>query len=350
MKYEQVQKRFSRYSHLFSKLGRLETMETAKSSEEVDGDDEDDDNQYESEEESTYVNIFEETEREPDANFRVIEVFDGSEWEVFLKTIEPQTSTHTLQAAFNKKQPLSSKYSEWLEQVTKSKLFMESVWLPQVKAMDDKNLTGEDLSEFVEETAKGWLTLAGSVNNRTLSFDRMENVTALEPDTSFLSSCHLSSVGPLRNVDMAYKSFRNLLNIRHLITPFVTALRFFNISNRGAIEELHEFVTSKLINNWSAMTLEEVTRMGIIDTIDKELAIDSERPETLLPIQFIASLVTDEGSSPLIEWLRTKSEQDFEAMGKILQGALFEAYGNKFNLQSTIMLDGFICTRPTANA
>ena len=45
-------------------------------------------------------------------------------------------------------------------------------------------------------------------------------------------------------------------------------------------------------------------------------------------MEFISSLVTDDnGGSPLIDWLRTKKEKDMEAMGKILQGTLLEAYG-----------------------
>ena len=52
------------------------------------------------------------------------------------------------------------------------------------------------------------------------------------------------------------------------------------------------------------------------------------RPETVNPMKFVSSLVTDQDRSPLIEWLRKKSEQEMEAMGKILQGALLEAYGN----------------------
>lgn len=45
-------------------------------------------------------------------------------------------------------------------------------------------------------------------------------------------------------------------------------------------------------------------------------------------MKFISSLVTDQDRSPLIDWLRQKTEQEMEAMGKILQGALLEAYGN----------------------
>jgi hypothetical protein len=46
-------------------------------------------------------------------------------------------------------------------------------------------------------------------------------------------------------------------------------------------------------------------------------------------MKFVSSLTTTkENRSPLIEWLREKDEKDMEAMGKILQGTLLEAYGN----------------------
>ena len=68
--------------------------------------------------------------------------------------------------------------------------------------------------------------------------------------------------------------------------------------------------------------------MGIIETLKVDLQIDSERPENRKPMEFISSLVTDEnGGSPLIDWLRNKKEKDMEAMAKILQGTLLEAYG-----------------------
>ena len=45
-------------------------------------------------------------------------------------------------------------------------------------------------------------------------------------------------------------------------------------------------------------------------------------------MRFLSSLVTEEDqSSPLIDWLRKKSEKEMEAMGKVLQGTLLEAYG-----------------------
>ena len=67
--------------------------------------------------------------------------------------------------------------------------------------------------------------------------------------------------------------------------------------------------------------------LEIIETLTEDLQIIPERPETLKPMELISSLVNEENSSPLIDWLLKNTEQDMEAMGKILQGTLLEAYG-----------------------
>lgn len=321
---EKVRDLYQRFSKLYNKLARFETTTTAT---EPEDEDEEDDEKEEDDEGEGLARVFYER---PESNVQVFEVLDAAEWESYLKNIEPDKSTQTLAAALNKTPPLTSKLSLWLQQVVESKLFMESVWLAQVKAMHSNHLSGEDLAEFVEQAAADWLKLAASVDSGSVPFSRLEEIIDMEPNPASLSHCHLDRERSWRKIPTSYRNFRNLSNIRHLITPFVTALRFFDILDKSAIERIYEFVTSELVNNWEGMTLEEVARMGIINTIDKELAIDCERPETLAPIQFIASLVSDEGNSPLIEWLRKKTERDFEAMGKILQGALFEAYGNAF--------------------
>ena len=315
--YETVRDRYQRYNNLYNKLARFETT---KATDEDDEETDEDGPEGEHEDEDDL--------RRSESKMEVHEVLDVSEWEIYLKNIEPDASTLTLKAAINKTPPISSKQALWLEQVTKSKLFMERVLLKQVEMMDSGNLSGEDLAYFIEDAAETWLKLAESVNSGTVPFSYMETIVTMEPDTMALSTYHLSGVKPLGSIQAVYRNFRNLLNVRHLIVPFVTALRLFDIRDQSTIDKLYQFVTSKLVSNWNGITMEEVARMGVIHTIDKELAIDSERPETLVPIQFIASLVTDGGASPLIEWLRTKTEQDFEAMGKILHGTLFEAYGN----------------------
>ena len=83
--------------------------------------------------------------------------------------------------------------------------------------------------------------------------------------------------------------------------------------------------------------------MGIIETLKVDLQIDSERPESRKPMEFISSLVTDEnGGSPLIDWLRNKKEKDMEAMGKILQGTLLEAYGKSFFINLRLFMYIFV--------
>ncbi len=116
--------------------------------------------------------------------------------------------------------------------------------------------------------------------------------------------------------------------MQHSISPFIAALRFFKITQRERIDGLYNFINTDLLQNWNQMTLTRVRDTGILETLKRVLNIDPERPETTSPMEFIGSLVTEEdGSSPLIEWLQSKSEQDMEAMGKILQGNLLEAYG-----------------------
>jgi hypothetical protein len=75
--------------------------------------------------------------------------------------------------------------------------------------------------------------------------------------------------------------------------------------------------------------LVQIAETGILRLVNEELNIDLERPETRNTMKFVGSLTTTkENRSPLIEWLREKDEKDMEAMGKILQGTLLEAYGN----------------------
>jgi len=120
--------------------------------------------------------------------------------------------------------------------------------------------------------------------------------------------------------------------MQHSISPFIAALRFFKITQRDKIDTLYNFIKTELLQNWDQITLARVRFSGILEMLKGILHIDPERPERMNPMEFIGSLVTKEdGSSPLIEWLRNKSEQDMEAMGKILQGNLLEAYGKKFS-------------------
>lgn len=128
--------------------------------------------------------------------------------------------------------------------------------------------------------------------------------------------------------------------MRLSIGPFIAALRFFNISQRETINILYDTINNELIQNWGETTLARVRATGILQTLKEVLNIDPERQETMNPMKFIGSLVTEtDGSSPLIDWLRTKTDQQVEAMGKILQGSLFEAYGKEFGFK---LICGFI--------
>jgi hypothetical protein len=60
----------------------------------------------------------------------------------------------------------------------------------------------------------------------------------------------------------------------------VTALRFFTIRERGPIENMYHFFQSNLLNQWETTTLAQITEKGILRTLQKDLNIDSERPET----------------------------------------------------------------------
>ncbi len=169
--------------------------------------------------------------------------------------------------------------------------------------------------------------LARTVAEGTASFQQMEEIIMISPDPDVLSRKHLHGL-VIEGVSVAYRNFKTLQELRHFISPFVTALRFFTIRERGPIENMYHFVQSNLLNQWETTTLAQITEKGILRILQEDLNIDSERPETREAMLFVSSLVTDGNSSPLIEWLREKNENDMEAMGKILQGTLLVAYGN----------------------
>jgi hypothetical protein len=75
--------------------------------------------------------------------------------------------------------------------------------------------------------------------------------------------------------------------------------------------------------------LVHITETRILRLVDEELNVNLNRPETWNAMQFVGSLTTrKENRSPFIEWMRKHDEKDREAMGKILQRTLLEAYGN----------------------
>jgi hypothetical protein len=191
-------------------------------------------------------------------------------------------------------------------------------------------LCSEDLQGFVNECAAQWKELARKVADGTASFKEMDEIISLQPNPDFLSRKHPQSQ-PIDGVLTAYQNFKNLKILRHVIGPFVSALRLFLIKDKKTIDNLHEFVENNLLKNWDSTTLRQTTENGILKVMNEDLQIDSERPETQNTIQFISSLVTTDGTTDgnesLIKWLREKEEKDMEAMGKVLQGNLLEAYG-----------------------
>ena len=208
---------------------------------------------------------------------------------------------------------------------------MRKVWHPLIEESTESfPLSGKEFSKLIRESAVRWKNLSTETANGNIIFEEMEENVSLLPDHQMLSDLHLNSRPVCRGgltVLKAYHDFKTLRDIHHLIKPFVAALRYFIIADKQPIETMHTFVTENLLVKWDEMKLADFRRTGVINTLEKYFNIDPQRPETKRPMEFISSLVTDEDQSPLIEWLRNKTEQDMEAMGRILQGNLLEAYG-----------------------
>ncbi len=273
----------------------------------------------------------EDNREDDDANvshLKTTQLFDSKEWEAYLNDINSEMSNLTLEEALSLPVPLSTISAQWLFGLKDCALFMEKVWHPNVKSQVIYPLCKEDLKVFVRECAAKWKELASTVARGTVSFKQMDEISKLQPDPNVLSQSHLTP-RPVEGVAKAYKDFRNIQELRHLIGPFVTALRFFSIKEKGPIDSLYDFVCKNLLRNWDSTTLVQIAETGILRLVNEELNIDLERPETRNAMQFVGSLTTKKGNrSPLIEWLREKDEKDMEAMGKILQGTLLEVYGN----------------------
>jgi hypothetical protein len=274
----------------------------------------------------------EDSHEDDDANvshLKTTQLFDSKEWEAYLNDMDSEMSNLTLEEALSLPVPLSTISAQWLFELKDCALFMEKVWHPNVKSTQViYPLCKEDLQVFVRECADRWKELASTVARGTVSFKQMDEISKLQPDPNVLSQSHLTPQ-LVKGVAKAYKDFRNLQELRHLIGPFVTALRFFSIKEKGPIDSLYDFVDNNLLRNWDSTTLVQIAETGILRLVNEELNIDLERPETRNAMQFVGSLTTKkENRSPLIERLREKDEKDMEAMGKILQGTLLEVYGN----------------------
>jgi hypothetical protein len=278
-----------------------------------------------------------------------IQILDPQEWEEgYLKAVDAGRSCLTLKEAIDLPLPLQMADAQWLFEIRECALFTNKVWQPMVKdlqgikgcvifmdkmdsmASERYPLCKEDFHVLVCECATEWKDLARIVADGTASFQQMDEIIRTSPDPDILSRKHLDGQ-VIKGVTVAYRNFKTLQELRHFISPFVTALRFFTIRERNPIENMYYFVQNNLLNQWDTTTLAQMTEKGILRILQEDLNIDSERPETREAMQFVSSLVTDGNSSPLIEWLREKNENDMEAMGKILQGTLLVAYGNSIH-------------------
>ena len=265
-----------------------------------------------------------------DNSLEPLQVLDREEWENYLNKINLHESIQSLHNAISLPPPISLAEANWLEQIKDCTLFTETVWYPAIKKEHRQNnyVVLDDLSLFVNSCAVDWLEKARQVADGSMSFVEMEKVLRFDPDGRSLIKTHLELDNSLHQISDSYRDFKLLQKLRHSIGPFIAALRFFNITQRETINTLYDTINDELIQNWDETTLVKIRTTGILETLKKVLNINSEKPETMHPMNFISSLVTEpNGSSPLIEWLRNKSDQDVEAMGKILQGTLFEAYG-----------------------
>jgi hypothetical protein len=264
------------------------------------------------------------------SNSEIIQILDSKEWEKYLKEIDSENSILTLKDAMELRLPLQLISAQWLSDVMESALFKVKIWFPSTTSLQNYPLCNENLQAFVNECcATQWKELARKVADGTASFKEMDEIISLEPNPDFLSRKHLQSP-PIDDVLTAYQNFKNLQELRHVIGPFVAALQLFSIKDRKMIVNLHEFVENNLLLDWDSTTLRQTTENGILKVMNEDLKINSERPETQNTIQFISSLVTTDGNGSLIKGLREKEEKDMEAMGKVLQGNLLEAYGKIF--------------------
>lgn len=259
-------------------------------------------------------------------NQDTVQVLEPDDWERYIKDINLDCSIHTLQTAIDLPVPLAQKRARWLFQLKNCALFIEKVWHPRIESVKTLPLCKEDLQVFVDECAERWDRLARRVAGGGVPFLEMNEIVRLKSDVDALCRIHLNG-NLVEATKTACQNFKNIQELRHQIGPFVSVLRFFSIKERAPIDNLFNFVENNLLKQWDKTTLAQVTEKGIIRVLYKDLNIDPERPQTRDAMFFMSSLVTEENQSPLIEWLREKTEQDMEAMGKILQGTLLEAYG-----------------------
>ena len=258
---------------------------------------------------------------------------DPDIWERYLKDVHLNQSSLTLNEALNLQGPLELISARWLDQVKECALFLNKVWYPTImESVHSFPFCTADFQNFVNQCASRWVDLALGVAGGTATFKQMDEIIKLQPDPKMLSKIHSqflrsNQMEQIGCVEEAYMNYKSLQKIRHLISPFVASLQFFSIKETSTIEKLYHFIEDNLEENWDTKTLLMAKETGIINMLNEGF---DQLPQTRAAMQFLGSLVTDGKDSPLIKWLKKKTEEDMEAMGKILQGQLLEAYGNEF--------------------
>ena len=184
---------------------------------------------------------------------------DISELKAHLSNIDPERSGFTLSTALAILKPLLSTEKQeilWFNKVKDSPLFIEKILQPFVVRGLSFRLRRQNLSHYVRIWASQWLQLAIDVAGGLVNFQDMEQIVKLEPDATALSqihldtgNSHLNNLGRLLQVPDSYRDFKCLLEIRHLIAPFVSALRLFSIMEKEPIDELYNII-SNVVSNW----------------------------------------------------------------------------------------------------
>jgi len=272
-----------------------------------------------------------------------VQVLEPKEWEDYLRQIDVDQSLVTLKNALSRPEPTERDEALWLDKVKDCPLFMEMVWYHSLRKQNAMiPFTKRDLSQFIVDCADYWELFAQSVADGKESFEVMKQVVELEPDAIKLAQTHLKQEHPsFEQVDESYRDFHILQKLRHSIGPFVASLQLFTVIQKEEINNLHEFIHHQLIENWDQTKLAQVRETKFLEKLKNIMDVDPQRPETMNAVEFVGSLVTEkDGSSPLIEWLRNKSEQDMETMRKILQGHLLEAYRKNFNYKKKFRIQG----------
>jgi hypothetical protein len=268
--------------------------------------------------------------RTNDENIESIQILDSNEWEKYLKEIDSEKSMLTLVDAIKLQPPLQSTSARWLFEIKDNFLFLGILWDPRITSLQNYPLDNKDLQVLIDDCATRWKEMARNVADGLTNFKEMEEIIRLQPDPNLLSRNHLQSQ-PIDGVLAAYRNFKILQELRQLIGPFVAALRLFSIKDKEQIDNLYDFVENNLLKDWDSKTLAQDEVTEILRMVNDDLQFDPKRPETRNVMLFLSSLITIGGNrSPLIEWLKKKNNNDMEAMGKILQGNLLEAYGITF--------------------